>query len=61
ELTEECQWIYAQMKEHYLWNDSIKQPARSKFFSKSSDFYKSLLQKEFERRHAPGAENSNRH
>lgn len=46
ELTEECQWIYAQMKEHYLWNDSIKQPARSKFFSKSADFYKSLLQKE---------------
>lgn len=46
ELTEECQWIYAQMKEHYLWNDSIKQPARSKFFSKSTDFYKSLLQKE---------------
>ena len=43
ELTEECQWIYAQMKESYLWSDSIKQPARNKFFSKSSDFYKGLL------------------
>lgn len=43
ELTEECQWIYAQMKESYLWGDSIKQPARNKFFSKSSDFFKGLL------------------
>ena len=43
ELTEECQWIFAQMKESYLWGDSIKQPARNKFFSKSSDFFKGLL------------------
>lgn len=43
ELTEECQWIYAQMKESYLWGDSIKQPALNKFFSKSSDFFKGLL------------------
>lgn len=45
EYTADCQWIYSVMKEHYLWSDSIKQPKREKFFSKSSDFYKSLLQK----------------
>lgn len=45
ELTEECQWIYSQMKEHYLWSDSIKKPALNKFFSKSETFYKELLLK----------------
>ena len=46
EYTADCQWIYSTMKEHYLWSDSIKQPKREKFFSKSSDFYKGLLYKE---------------
>lgn len=46
ELTEEAQWIYSQMKENYLWSDSIKKPARKEFFSTASKFYASLLYKE---------------
>lgn len=44
-LTEENQWIYAQMQQYYLWGDLIKEPERNKFFSASSDFFYSLLQK----------------
>lgn len=46
EKTEENQWIYSQMKEHYLWADSIATPKRNSFFSKSSDFFYSLLMKD---------------
>lgn len=43
ELTQENQWIFSEMKDCYLWSDSIKTPAKNKFFAESSAFYKSLL------------------
>lgn len=46
ELTKENQWIYAEMQNNYLWNDSIKKPERNKFFQESEDFFKGLLVKE---------------
>ena len=45
ELTQENQWIFQKMKEAYLWNDSIMQPERQKYFSKSNTFFQSLLEK----------------
>lgn len=44
-LTEENQWIFSRMQESYLWGDTLKQPARNKFFAKSSDFFYSLIQR----------------
>lgn len=44
-LTEENQWIFSRMQESYLWGDTIEQPARNKFFAKSSDFFYSLVQR----------------
>lgn len=44
-LTEENQWIFSQMQSNYFWGDTIKQPARNKFFSSSPVFFASLLQK----------------
>ena len=43
ELTKENQWIYSQMKENYLWGDSIKKPGQKEFFTASTKFFKSLL------------------
>ena len=45
EKTEENQWIYSTMKEYYLWGDSIKSPAYSSFFSSTSKFFESMLDK----------------
>lgn len=45
ELTQENQWILQKMKEVYLWNSSIIEPKRQSFFSKSSTFFQSLLEK----------------
>ena len=44
-LTEENQWIFSQMQNNYLWGDTLKQPARNKFFASSSSFFESLLNK----------------
>ena len=46
ELTQENQWIFQKMQDVYLWNDSIEEPKRQTFFSKSDVFFKSLLDKE---------------
>ena len=43
ELTQENQWIYDTMKEAYLWNDSVKKPARKNFFAVSEKFFSNLL------------------
>ena len=43
ELTKENQWIYSQMKESYLWGDSIKKPGQKEFFAAPTKFFKSLL------------------
>lgn len=45
EMTQENQWTYSTMKEHYLWGDSIKKPAYTAFFTSESKFYASLLNK----------------
>ena len=45
ELTKENQWVYAQMKETYLWGDSIKEPSQSTFFSVPEQFFGKLLYK----------------
>ena len=45
ELTQENQWIFQKMQDVYLWNDSITEPKRQSFFSKSSTFFTSLLEK----------------
>lgn len=44
-LTEKNQWIFSQMQSNYFWGDTIKEPARNKFFASSSSFFSSLLQK----------------
>ncbi len=43
EMTQENQWIYAEMKSRYLWSDSIKKPSRSDFFTNTGKFFSSLL------------------
>lgn len=45
EKTEENQWIFSQMKDNYMWSDSIVTPERNSFFGNSSDFYYGLLYK----------------
>ncbi len=50
-LTEENQWIFSRMQECYLWGDSLKQPTRSSFFSPSSKFFYSLVQRGDEASH----------
>ena len=44
-LTEENQWIFSQMQSNYFWGDTMKQPARNKFFASGSSFFESLLKK----------------
>lgn len=44
-LTEENQWIFSQMQNNYFWGDTMKQPARNKFFASGSSFFESLLKK----------------
>lgn len=44
-LTEENQWIFSQMQSNYIWGDTMKQPARNKFFATASSFFGSLLKK----------------
>ena len=45
EMTQENQWIYSTMKDVYLWGEEIKQPEHSQFFSNTSKFFSSLLNK----------------
>ncbi len=45
EITKENQWIYAEMKESYLWRDSIKPLSNKNFFGNSQTFFKNLLYK----------------
>lgn len=45
EKTEENQWILAQMKEYYLWSDSMTKPKQNEFFGSSSNFFYKLLYK----------------
>ena len=45
ELTKENQWIYSQMKDCYLWGDSIKEPSQSNFFATGEQFFGKLLYK----------------
>lgn len=46
DLTKENQWIYTTMQEHYLWGDSMPSPKRNSYFSTTSKFFASLLDKQ---------------
>ena len=45
EKTQENQWIYTTMQEHYLWGDSLPSLERNQYFSTTSKFFSSLLHK----------------